>query len=109
MIQEALALGGGSHDTLWIPCRDKSPYRKPGPGPGSWPHRESDPGDYAVIASDPQASSVSVTWVLAEDGSDVTRGELLVPTSEPIDAGDLLQQVFLPEPRTADGPADRPG
>ena len=47
----------------------------------------SDQDDYTVVARDPQASSVSVTWVLTEEGSDtVTRGELLVPTREIVDA-----------------------
>lgn len=59
----------------------------------------SDQDDYVVVARDPQASTVSVTWVLTEEGSDtVTRGELLVPTREIVDAGDLLREVFSPEP-----------
>lgn len=59
----------------------------------------SEQDDYTVVAQDPQASSVSVTWVLTEEGNDaVTRGELTVTTRDVVDAGDLLQQTFSAEP-----------
>lgn len=58
----------------------------------------SDQDDYVIVARDPQASSVKVTWVLTEDSNDaVTRGELRVPTGELIDAADLFKAVFLKE------------
>ncbi|WP_208012435.1 hypothetical protein [Cellulomonas shaoxiangyii] len=58
----------------------------------------SDRDDYVILAKDPQAVSVSVTWVLTEDGNDaVTRGELQVPTAELIDAADLFKSAFIPE------------
>lgn len=56
----------------------------------------SDQDDYVVLARDPQASSVTVTWVLTEDGNDaVTSGELRVPTADRIDAAGLFETVFL--------------
>lgn len=59
----------------------------------------SEQDDYAVVARDPQASTVSVTWVLTEEGSDaVTRGKLTIPTREIVDAAELLRQVLSPEP-----------
>lgn len=58
----------------------------------------SDQDDYVILANDSQAASVSVTWVLTEDGNDaVTRGELHVPTAELIDAADLFKAAFFPE------------
>lgn len=58
----------------------------------------SDRDDYVILAKDPQAVSVSVTWVLTEDGNDtVTRGQLQVPTAELIDAADLVKSAFFPE------------
>jgi hypothetical protein len=56
----------------------------------------SDQADYVILARDPQARSVSVTWVLTEDGSDaVTRGAVEVTTAELIDAADLLETAFF--------------
>lgn len=52
--------------------------------------------DYVIIARDPQASSVEVSWKLTEDGNDaVTSGELRVPTEPLVDAADLFNSVFL--------------
>ncbi|MFF5794649.1 hypothetical protein ACFY5D_21605 [Paeniglutamicibacter sp. NPDC012692] len=56
----------------------------------------SDQDDYVIIARDTQARSVTVTWILTEDGNDaVTSGELRVPTADLIDAADLFKRVFL--------------
>ncbi|WP_114854560.1 hypothetical protein [Brachybacterium sp. YJGR34] len=58
----------------------------------------SDQDDYVILAKDPQAASISVTWVLTEDGSDaVTRGELQVTTADLVDAADLFKAAFFPE------------
>lgn len=58
----------------------------------------SDQDDYVILAKDPQAASISVTWVLTEDGSDaVTRGELQVATADLVDAADLFKAAFFPE------------
>ncbi|MEV4198339.1 hypothetical protein [Micromonospora globbae] len=49
-----------------------------------------------ILARDPQASLVSVTWVLTEDGNDaVTRGEFEVITAELIEAADLFKTAFF--------------
>jgi hypothetical protein len=54
--------------------------------------------DYVIVARNPQASSVALTWVLTEDGNDtVTSGELRVPTGELIDAANMFKTVFLKE------------
>ncbi|MEW1953151.1 hypothetical protein [Terrabacter sp. NPDC080008] len=56
----------------------------------------SDQDDYVILARDPQAASVSVTWVLTEDGNNaVTSGEFEVTTAEPIDAADVFKIAFL--------------
>lgn len=56
----------------------------------------SDQDDYVILARDPQAASVSVTWVLTEDGNDaVTMGELEVTTAALVDATDLFQTAFV--------------
>lgn len=56
----------------------------------------SDEDDYVILARDPQASAVVVTWVLTEDGNDtLTRGELEVATGELTDAADLLKAAFF--------------
>lgn len=58
----------------------------------------SDQDDYVILARDTRASSVTVTWVLTEDGNDsATIGELLIPTTDLIDAADLFSRVFLKE------------
>jgi hypothetical protein len=58
----------------------------------------SDQDDYVILSKDPQAASISVTWVLTEDGSDaVTRGELQVTTADLVDAADLFKAAFFPE------------
>ncbi|MFG2942539.1 hypothetical protein [Streptomyces sp. NPDC048282] len=49
-----------------------------------------------IIARDPQASSVEVSWKPTEDGNDaVTSGELRVPTEPLADAADLFKSIFL--------------
>lgn len=56
----------------------------------------SDQDDYVVVARDPEASGVEVSWVLTEDGNDaVTTGEFRVPTQELVDAADLFKSVFF--------------
>lgn len=56
----------------------------------------SDQDDYVLVTRDPQATSVSVTWVLTEDASDaVTSGELRIPTTDLGDAADLIAKAFL--------------
>lgn len=56
----------------------------------------SDQDDYVILARDPQTASVSVTWVLTEDGNDaVTSGEFEVTTTEVIDAADLFKTAFF--------------
>ena len=56
----------------------------------------SDQDDYVILARDPQAASVSVAWVLTEDGNDaVTRGEFEVTTADLVDAADLFKTAFL--------------
>ena len=56
----------------------------------------SDQDDYVIIAKDPEASSVEVSWELTEDGNDaVTSGEFRVPTEPLVDAADLFKSVFL--------------
>lgn len=58
----------------------------------------SDKDDYVVIARDPEVSTVSVSWVLTEDGNDtVTKGEFEVRAGEVIDAADLFSAAFLDE------------
>lgn len=58
----------------------------------------SDQDDYVIVARDPGAGSVEVTWVLTEDGNDtVITGDLTVPTGELIDAADLIKSVFFDE------------
>lgn len=54
-----------------------------------------DQDDYVLLAKDPTAASVSVSWALTEDGNDVvTEGALQVPTRDPIDAGGLYGDLF---------------
>lgn len=56
----------------------------------------SDQDDYVVLARDPQAGAVSVSWVLTEDGNDaVTRGEFEVPAADLVDAADLFKAAFF--------------
>ena len=56
----------------------------------------SDQDDYVIVARNPGASSVEVSWILTEDGNDtVTTGEFLVPTKELVDAADLFKSVFF--------------
>lgn len=56
----------------------------------------SDQDDYVLLARDPEASSLTVTWVLTEEGNDeVTRGEITVPAADLLDAGDLFNSTFL--------------
>lgn len=56
----------------------------------------SDQDDYVIVARDPGARSVEVSWVLTEEGNDtVTTGEFRVPTEELVDAGTLFQSAFF--------------
>lgn len=56
----------------------------------------SDQDDYVIVARDPGARAVKVSWALTEDGNDgVTTGEFQVPTDELIDAADLFKSVFF--------------
>ncbi|MCR3721201.1 MULTISPECIES: hypothetical protein [Prauserella salsuginis group] len=58
----------------------------------------TDVDDYVVVARDPQATSVLVTWVLTEDSSDLTtRGEIVVPAGTLVDAAELVTRTFLNE------------
>jgi hypothetical protein len=66
----------------------------------------SDQDDYVILARDPQAASVSVTWVLTEDGNDaVTSGEFEVTTA------DLIRRCRPAQDRVPQGrlTAVRPG
>lgn len=52
--------------------------------------------DYVIVARDPGARAVGVSWALTEDGHDVvTTGDFQVPTDELIDAADLFKSVFF--------------
>ena len=54
--------------------------------------------DYVLVARDPQATSVRVTWVLTEDSSDLTtQGEMAVPAGPLVDAAELVKTAFLNE------------
>ncbi|MBQ0928649.1 hypothetical protein [Saccharopolyspora endophytica] len=56
----------------------------------------SDQDDYVILARDLEASFVTVTWGLTEDGNDaVTTGEFQAPTGDAVDAADLIKAVFL--------------
>ncbi|UJW32682.1 hypothetical protein L3Q67_02495 [Saccharothrix sp. AJ9571] len=56
----------------------------------------TDQGDYVLVARDPQATSVRVTWVLTEDSSDLTtQGEMAVPAGPLVDAAELVTTAFL--------------
>ncbi len=56
----------------------------------------SDEDDYVLLARDPRAEVVRLTWVLTEDGNDATTtGELELPISEAADAGELFKTAFL--------------
>lgn len=58
----------------------------------------SDQDDYVLLTRDPQDTTVSVTWVLTEDGNDATTtGELTLGTSGPADAAELFKTIFLPD------------
>jgi hypothetical protein len=58
----------------------------------------TDVDDYVLVARDPQATSVRVTWVLTEDGSDLTtQGEMAVPVGPLMDAAELVKTAFLRE------------
>ncbi|MCD1285130.1 MULTISPECIES: hypothetical protein [unclassified Brevibacterium] len=58
----------------------------------------TDQDDYVIVARDPGAGLVEVSWVLTEDGNDtVATGEITVPTKELIDAADLFKSVFSDE------------
>ncbi|UKA56949.1 hypothetical protein [Arthrobacter sp. FW306-2-2C-D06B] len=56
----------------------------------------SDQDDYVLLARDPEATSVTVTWVLTEEGNDeVTRGVLEAHAADLVDAADLFNSTFL--------------
>lgn len=58
----------------------------------------TDQDDYVIVTRDPNAASVSVSWVLTEDANDeVTSGEFEVATAELIDAADLFKTAFFKE------------
>lgn len=55
----------------------------------------SDKDDYIVIARDPRANSVEVSWSLTEDGNNATAtGEFQVLTEDLVDAADLIRSTF---------------
>lgn len=67
----------------------------------------SDQDDYVLLARNPQAPVVTVTWVLTEDGNDATTtGELEITPGDLADAADLLRASFFDDTETpsADGP-----
>ena len=56
----------------------------------------SDQEDYVLLARNPQAPVVTVTWVLTEDSNDATTmGELQIDPGDPADAADLLRASFF--------------
>lgn len=58
----------------------------------------SDQDDYVIVARDPEATHVAVTWSLTEGGNDdVTGGDLEITTGAVIDASQLLKRTFLDE------------
>lgn len=58
--------------------------------------RSSDQDDYVLLARNPQAQTVAVTWVLTEDGNDAaTTGKLDIALGGLAEAVDLLQTSFL--------------
>lgn len=57
---------------------------------------ESDRDDYVILARDSQAETVTVSWVLTEDGNDaLATGDLEVPTGDLVDATELLKSAFF--------------
>ena len=56
----------------------------------------SDQDDYVIIARDPAVGTVSVSWVLTEDGNDtVAKGAFEVQAGVVTDAADLFSGAFL--------------
>ncbi|TJY67357.1 hypothetical protein E4J89_15770 [Arthrobacter sp. CAU 1506] len=56
----------------------------------------SDLDDYVLLARDPRAGSVTVTWMLTEDGNDeVTKGQFETTAADLVDAADLLNAAFF--------------
>lgn len=56
---------------------------------------ESDQDDYVILAREPHADSVTVSWVLTEDGNDTaTSGDFEILTGDVADAGDLFIEAF---------------
>lgn len=56
----------------------------------------SDQDDYVLLARNPQAPVVNVTWILTEDGNDATTtGELEITPSAHADAAELLRASFF--------------
>lgn len=62
---------------------------------GTW---ESEQDDYVIVARDPKASDVEVSWTLTEDGSDdVTTDTSRVPTQELSEGRELFISAFSAE------------
>jgi hypothetical protein len=58
----------------------------------------SDQDDYVIVARNPEASDVEVSWTLTEDGSDdVTTGTFRVPTQELSEGRELFISAFYAE------------
>lgn len=56
---------------------------------------ESEQDDYVLVAQDPEATEVEVSWTLTEEGSDLmTTGKLRVPTQGLIDGRELFRSTF---------------
>lgn len=56
----------------------------------------SDLDDYVLLARDPRASSVTVTWALTEDGNDeVIKGEFETAGADLVDAANLFDTSFF--------------
>lgn len=60
----------------------------------------SDQDDYVLLARNPQAQTVAVTWVLTEDGNNATTtGELKIAAGDLAAAADLLKASFFDDAR----------
>ncbi|MGP9623548.1 hypothetical protein ACT3S7_11325 [Corynebacterium sp. AOP34-AQ2-28] len=55
----------------------------------------TDQDDYVLVAQDPEATEVEVSWTLTEEGSDLmTNGEFRLPTQGLIDGWELFRSTF---------------
>ena len=71
---------------------------------------ESSCVDYVLIARDPRATAVSVTWTLTEEGSDTaTTGELEVIPAPSVNAVSLMDRLFYSTTARRSGPGDEAG